>query len=187
MRDFPVLETSRLVLRQLAASDFDALLAIHSDAEHMKWCGTDLPVAANETKQLVEIFESWLTLPAHSGTRWALDLRGQQGIIGTCGLFAWNRPWKCCLIGFEISSTHARRGLMSEALAAITEWGFQTMALNRIGAQVYARNAAANALLAKFGFKREGVLREIGYWCGAHHDLEQYSLLKSEWNRASAV
>ncbi|RYG05520.1 MAG: N-acetyltransferase, partial [Burkholderiales bacterium] len=31
------------------------------------------------------------------------------------------------------------------------------------------------------GFQREGLLREVGYWAGQHHDLLQYALLRRDY------
>lgn len=41
MCDFPTLETDRLLLREIVASDAPDLFAIHGDAEAMRWFGTD--------------------------------------------------------------------------------------------------------------------------------------------------
>ncbi len=72
---------------------------------------------------------------------------------------------------------------MREALERAISWGFEHMELNRIEALVHEKNSGSLSLLQKLGFVFEGRLREVGYWGGQHHDLQQYSLLASEWRR----
>ena len=186
MADFPILQTPRLRLREIVDDDAPALLHIHGDAGHMKWFGND-PVADLEgAKQLVALFAGWRQMAA-PGTRWAIELRDAPGLIGTCGLFAWHKSWRKCALGYELAPEHTGRGLMREALAAIFDWGFDAMTLHRIEAQVHPLNAPSLRLLQGLGFRQEGLLREVGYWGGRHHDLIQHGLLRQEWEAVSSA
>jgi ribosomal-protein-alanine N-acetyltransferase len=184
MADFPELKTRNLLLREIADDDAADLLRIHGDAEHMKWFGSDPLKDIEGAKRLVQMFATWREEPA-SGIRWGIQLRNTPGLIGTCGLFRWNRNWRTCVTGYEISPLHQGRGYMTEALAAAISWGFREMQLNRIEAQVHPDNRASLSLLGRFGFVEEGRLREVGYWGGSHHDLMLYALLKREWSNDS--
>jgi RimJ/RimL family protein N-acetyltransferase len=62
-------------------------------------------------------------------------------------------------VGYWLGETFWGRGIMSEAVAAFTDWGFTTLDLVRIDAVVYARNPASARVLAKAGFEFEGRLR----------------------------
>ena len=87
---FPTLETDRLVLREVIGADAPALLAIHGNAELMQLFGNDpIPDLAG-AEALITTFASWRRLP-NPGTRWALGIKGTAGLVGTCGLFGWNR------------------------------------------------------------------------------------------------
>ncbi|MFC7433406.1 GNAT family N-acetyltransferase [Hydrogenophaga bisanensis] len=186
MGNFPELQTQNLVLREIADADAEDLLRIHGDAEHMKWFGSDPLTDIEAAITLVHTFAKWRQEPA-SGTRWGIQLKRAPGLIGTCGLFRWNPRWRTCVIGYEISRLHQGRGYMTEALAAVLGWGFAEMALNRVEAQVHPDNRPSLALLGKFGFVEEGLLREAGYWAGLHHDLMLHSLLKRDWGSGRAV
>jgi ribosomal-protein-alanine N-acetyltransferase len=70
---------------------------------------------------------------------------------------------------------------MHEALLACLSWGFENMQLNRVEAQVHPENAASLRSVERLGFKREGLLRQLGFWGGRFHDMYQYSLLRHEW------
>lgn len=186
MSDFPVLETQNLLLREIAETDAEDLLSIHGDAQHMKWFGSDPLTDIDGARRLIQTFATWREEPA-SGTRWGLQLRSLPGLIGTCGLFRWNRNWRMCVVGYEISPLHQGRGYMSEALAAVLAWGFREMGLNRVEANVHPDNRASLAVLSRLGFVEEGCIREGGYWAGSHHDLMLHSLLKREWRSGDAV
>ena len=68
---FPVIETRRLLLREIAPGDAADLFAIHGDPVLMRWFGCDpLPDLA-AARKLVDTFAGWRQL-ANPGTRWAL-------------------------------------------------------------------------------------------------------------------
>lgn len=186
MIDFSTLDTSRLTLRAVLASDAECLLQIHGDGEHMRWFGSDPVPDLDGANKLIAMFASWRKEPV-SGARWAIELKDQPGLIGTCGLFRWNRNWRSCIIGYEIAPAHQGRGYVKEALKAIITWGFREMQLNRIEAQVHPDNTASLAVLEALGFLQEGRQREAGYWAGRHHDLLQYALLNAQWAAANTV
>jgi ribosomal-protein-alanine N-acetyltransferase len=180
MIDFPTLETSRLTLREILESDAESLLQVHGDGEHMKWFGSDPIPDLDGARKLVATFAGWRKDPV-SGTRWAIELKDRPGLIGTCGLFRWNRNWRSCTLGYEISPAQQGRGYVKEALQTILPWGFEVMELHRIEAQVHPDNKPSLALLQALGFQQEGRLREAGYWSGRHHDLLHHALLKAQW------
>ena len=180
---FPSLSTARLQLREIVASDAPALLAIHSDREAMKWFGSDPLVDLEAAERLVAGFAG-LRQPPAAGVRWGIahanPARGSQ-LLGTCGLFRWNRGWRTCLTGYELARHAQGHGVMSEALRVAYAWAFEHMALERIEAQVHPHNAPSLALLERLGFAREGLLREAGFWLGQRRDLVQLGLLKREF------
>jgi [ribosomal protein S5]-alanine N-acetyltransferase len=182
---FPTLETPRLLLREIVHDDAPALFAVHGDPESMKWFGVDpLPDEAAALK-LVDLFAGWRTM-ANPGTRWGIQLKDQGTLVGTCGLFAWNRSWRKCTLGYELNQNSRGHGYMQEALQACIPWGFDHMELNRIEAQVHPRNAASLRSLERLGFKQEGLLRQLGFWAGQYHDMYQYSLILSDWQPSEA-
>jgi len=180
MTAFPQLETDRLLLREIAAEDAPALFAIHSDQDAMRWFGSDPLSTMAQATTLIEAFASWRRLP-NPGVRWGIERKADRQLLGSCGLFKWNRSWKSCVVGYELAAFAQRQGFMLEALSTALAWGFEQMELNRIEAQVHPANEASIRLLAKLGFVHEGCLREAGFWSGRHHDLQQFSLLRRDY------
>lgn len=180
MTDFPHLETERVLLREMVAADAPALLAIHGDQDAMRWYGAEPLMTMEQAVALIGAFAAWRQLP-NPGVRWGIERKADQHLIGSCGLFKWNRSWRSCVIGYELATTAQGQGFMIEALSEALAWGFEHMDLNRIEAQVHANNALSIRLLAKLGFVREGCMREAGFWHGQHHDLQQFSLLRRDY------
>lgn len=183
MSDFPALETQRLLLRELVAGDAPALFAIHGDAPSMRWYGVDPMVDVRQAQKLIETFAGWRKMP-NPGVRWGIERKSDAMLIGSCGLFKWNRGWQTCTVGYELARSARGAGLMSEALSAALAWGFEQMMLNRIEAQIHPDNAASLKLAHGLGFVQEGRAREAGYWQGERHDLLQFSLLRKDWTLA---
>jgi len=184
MSNFPTLETRRLRLREIVEADAPTLFAIHGDAEHMRFFGSDpLPDLAAAV-HLVGVFAGWRTQP-NPGTRWALQPKDGDTLVGTCGLFGWNRNWRRCSLGYELAPASQGRGYMHEALAAVIAWGFEHMALHRLEALVHPQNTASLKLAARLGFVQEGLLREVCRFRGQQHDMHQLSLLQREFTPAS--
>lgn len=179
MSDFPTLTTPRLLLREIVPTDAPALFAIHSDDEAMRWFGTDPMLAVQDAEKLIENFAAGRKL-ANPGTRWGITDCASGQLLGTCGLFKWNRNWRSCAVGYELAQSAWSQGLMQEALVCVLDWGFEHMALNRVEAQVAPQNTASIKRLQALGFVREGLLRQAGFWMGEYRDLFQYALLRGE-------
>lgn len=176
---FPDLHTARLRLRQIVPSDAPALFAIHSDFEWMRWYGVDPITDQAQAAELADLFAGWFA--AGTGFRWALERQSDRRLIGTCGLFRWNKSWRNCVIGYEIMRGCHGQGYMREALAAVLDYGFHTMDLHRVQAETHPDNRSSIGLATRLGFRFEGVHREQAFWGGRFHDLNCYSLLEREW------
>jgi ribosomal-protein-alanine N-acetyltransferase len=178
---FPTLDTSRLLLREIVLSDAPSYLAIFGDAEHMHWFGAE-PASDLAAAQAAISTASGAHRLASPHVRWGIEAKdGRGGLIGSCGLFAWNKKWKKGSLGFALGRDFQGKGYMYEALAAVLSWGFDGMGLNRIDAQVHPRNERSRRLLSRLSFVEEGRLRQLAYWDEQYHDMLQYSLLRLEW------
>lgn len=182
---FPSIQTERLLLREIVERDAEQIFAMHGDPDLMRWFGTDPLNDLAAAQGLIKRFASW-RLDENPGARWGIQTREQDHLLGTCGLFKWDRNWRKCMIGYELSAHAQKQGFMRETLAAVMTWGFAQMALNRIEAMVHPDNLDSLKLLRQLGFVDEGRLRQVGYWGGQYHDMLQLSLLRGEWPATDA-
>lgn len=174
---FPILETERLILREITKDDAQGIFACFSNENVTRYYGQDTLVNIEQAEQFVEFFSK--NYAEKRGVRWGIERKGTKGIIGTVGFNAWSPKHKRAEIGYEINPEQWRKGYTSEALLKIISYGFESMGLTRIGAVVFIDNAASNSLLSKMGFQKEGILRQNMYQNGKAHDTYVYSLLKT--------
>jgi ribosomal-protein-alanine N-acetyltransferase len=102
----------------------------------------------------------WLTaaLSGRPETMFAIALDGRAcGSIG----FALHSDVErvSAEIGYWLGEPYWGRGIVSEALAAVTRYAVQTHGLTRVDAAPYAWNAASCRVLEKAGYTREARLR----------------------------
>jgi len=179
LNEFPRLETENLVLRQIQLSDAEAVLKVFSDASVTKYHDLDAATRLEQAQFLInrraELFKSGQRI------RWGIARKIDDVIVGSCGYSSWVKNSFRAEVGYELARIHWRKGIMTEALRAIVNFGFKEMGLNRIEAMVMLENIASTRLLEKLGFEEEGILREYGYWKGSFHDLKLFSILKKSW------
>jgi RimJ/RimL family protein N-acetyltransferase len=73
------------------------------------------------------------------------------------------------------------RGYMSEAIGAVLRLAFRDLGLNRVYAYRMVRNPASGRVLARHGFRAEGILRERVRKWGVFEDVVLHALLRTDW------
>ncbi|MBE0696431.1 MAG: GNAT family N-acetyltransferase [Anaerolineaceae bacterium] len=182
---FHQLETSRLILRRMRRADNAALFGILSDDKVTRYYDDE---SFTDTGQAVHQIEAWEQGFANQRCiRWGIVRKGEHEIIGTCGFYGFHTRHKRASIGYELARAAWRQGFMTEALAAIMDYGFHEIGLNRIDAVVIPANTASIKLLEKLGFSNEGILKEYENWGKKGFvDLSMLSMLKKTWNLKSS-
>lgn len=117
-----VLETKRLVLREMNKDDYEALYAVLADSDIMQ----HYPYTFDE-KRVKEWIERNMNRYKENGFGlWAVCLKDTGEMIGDCGLTLQNIEGGILPeIGYHIRSDCQRRGYASEAAMAVRNWAFQ--------------------------------------------------------------
>ena len=176
---FPVLETRRLILRELNPADAEELFNIFSDNKLTEFYDLDTFTSLAQAEKLIERHSD--RFANKSGLRWGIVRKESNSVIGTCGLNL-HRHSVSGEIGYELARQYWRRGIMTEALRSVIDFGFEMQGLNRIQALVIIGNTASENLLLKLGFQEEGLLRDYGFFKGEFHDLTCFSILRKDWH-----
>jgi [ribosomal protein S5]-alanine N-acetyltransferase len=178
---FPILETERLRLRRVVAADAGAWLAVWNDPDVMRYLvefdegRTDIDEVNGIIAWCDDIFAK------QTGMRWAITLKPDDTLIGTCGFHLYSARDRWAEIGYELGRAYWRQGIMREALGAVLAFGFGPMNLHRVEANVTVGNEASAGILRRLGFTLEGTWREKEYARGRFHDLWQFGLLEQEY------
>ena len=175
---FPVLETPRLVLRELEPADAAAAFEFYSDPDVVRYYDsplTELEQARQEIAHHRRRFEGGEAI------RWGVVVKGEGRVAGTCGYFARDTACRHATLSYVLARHHWNKGLMTEALRAVVHFGFERYGLHRIEAQVAVPNLASRRVLQKLGFREEGQLRERFFVDGRFHDETMLSLLERDF------
>jgi [ribosomal protein S5]-alanine N-acetyltransferase len=176
---FPIIETERLILRQLTFDDTDFIFQHFSDPNVSQYLMDELPLTDRAGAE--EIIRFYLEPEGKTYNRWGMVHKTDHRLIGTIGFHKWSKTNLRAEIGYDLSPAWWGKGYMSEALGAVLRNGFERMGLNRIEALVYTGNARSNHLLERFGFNQEGLLREYYGLNGTFNDHYLYALLRKDW------
>ena len=175
---FPDLETKRLWLRQATQGDTEAVFAVFSDSKVTRFHDLDTFTHLDEA---IGVIERWVrSFENGHRIRWGIVRKQDNYLIGSCG-FRWDKEVNAAVVGYELASQFWRQGIMSEALHAILQYGFERRGMQFVIAEIMLGNVASRRLLEKLSFQSQGVLKERGFWKGEHHDLEQFMLMKNEF------
>jgi len=177
---FPVLETERMILRELLPEDGPGIFGIRGDYEVTKYNGGMNYTRLDQAEALIASIRD--AYRDKRSVRWGMTLKGgDDAVIGMCGYNYWVRADFRGSIGYDLARAYWGRGLMPEALRAILTFGFEHMALNRVEADASINNRQSMRVLEKVGFLREGHQREQFYENGEFGDLVLFSLLKRDF------
>lgn len=175
------IETDRVCVRPVLASDLPSLLAVNSDEEVVKFLG-------HAPWQAMADAEAWFERVSKlqasgSALEFAIAAKETGSVIGRCALFDFEEVNAHARLGYVLGRAHWGEGYMREALTALINCAFSEMDLRRLEASVEAQNTASAGLLRRLGFTKEGVLRERWVTKGETMDAEVYGLLRHEWSR----
>jgi len=173
---FPELQTPRLLLREFRPDDVEAIFALYSDPRFTRYMMTPI-TSLEEAQELLDEYRE--IYQSGKGIVWAITLRNDPTVIGTCGFETISEYDHRGELGYDLSPAHWGTGLMSEALTAVLEISFTRLGLHRIQAYILDINLRSIKLLQKFGFSTEGVLKHYRWFKGAFTDWVLMSLVKS--------
>jgi ribosomal-protein-alanine N-acetyltransferase len=183
-RKFPEIRTERLVLRQPTMRDARWYFEFFSKPENV-WGGgqpgpKDMEAARAELrKYMVDLYRKRL------GFRWIITMKGDGRPIGSLGYYKWSpSAGYQAEMGYDLAKEHWGKGIMTEAMNAVIDFGFERMKLNRIEAYVMPRNRRSAKMVRNLGFRREGLLRERLFdEFGNYADDILFSMLRSDWEK----
>lgn len=164
-----------MTLRPLRPSDGDALHAVWSDAEAMRfwdWPPTKTPAVTRRVvaRQCDEAKHG-------HGLYWAMVVDGRRGAIGACDLSEIDTHHRRAEIGFLVAREFWGQGYAVEAMRAVVAYATNALKLERLSARTHSGNERSVRLLERLGFKHEGTLRAFVWREGTRRDCELYGLL----------
>lgn len=171
-----VLRGDAIVLRLVREGDLGALYELMSNLETR---GDYFPLGLTSEPRLDAGFAKNGFWDEEEGMLLMVDDDDQ--IVGEIEYF----PVTHYLQGYEISyqlfgTDHAGKGYTTEAVNLLVRYLFGRKRVNRMQLNIHPGNIASKRVAEKCGFTFEGLMRGCWFHQGEYHDLEIWSLLRSE-------
>ena len=178
------LRTERLVLRRPVAGDAEALWRYYSDPDVAAYLLTpplDRRGAEAEIRRRVARHDGEGRGPVLT---LVVELDGEM--VGDLFLMLKGPSYCEGEVGWVLDPRVAGRGIATEAARALIDLAFDHYALQRVTAQLDARNHRSAGLCERLGMRRESHKRR-DYWSkGEWTDSFEYAVLDDEWPHAPA-
>ncbi|WP_298903441.1 GNAT family N-acetyltransferase [uncultured Psychroserpens sp.] len=164
-----LIETERLLLREITLDDKEALFKLHSNPEVQKYTGE--PVVKSIEAMTKAIEKRIINYKKYGFGRWATILKNGNQFVGWSGL-AYLPEFDEIDLGYRFLPEYWGLGIATEASHAILNYGFDRLKLKKIIAIAEKENKASIRVMEKVGMKFDKFAPyepesedAIWYWC----------------------
>lgn len=156
-----VLETPRLLLRPMLATDLDDLLAIFTDPRVMAAFDC-APFSREQMRRWLQ--RNLEHQERHGYGLFAVLLKGEGLLVGDCGLeVAEEGEPPTVELGYDFRSDYWHRGLATEAATAVRDWAFTSLALPCLVSFIRVGNLPSQRVAERLGMSRKREFSRYGY------------------------
>lgn len=178
----PTITTRRLVLRPFTLEDASTVQHLAGAYEvAAKTLNIPHPYPTGAAEEWIASHAPTWEAKTHLTLATTLRTEEQafQAIIGAVGLSLYLEHRRAEL-GYWLGLSYWNQGYTTEAAGALVNFGFDTLALNRIEAGHYPGNPASGRVMQKLGMQQEGILRKHTLRFDKFEDRVVYGLLASD-------
>jgi ribosomal-protein-alanine N-acetyltransferase len=155
------IETERLILNAVNESHTEDILKIRSNPRINQFVKRVSP------KSNYDALEFILSIKKRTQSKeiifFGISYKGQSNLIGTICLWKFSEDRKTAEVGYELLPEYHRKGIMSEALKAVLDDGFNNLHLQEILAFTSRFNENSKGLLSKHNFVLEEGRTDEGF------------------------
>ncbi|MBB1139762.1 GNAT family N-acetyltransferase [Myroides sp. WP-1] len=146
-----ILETSRLVLRELHPSDASSFFELNANPNVIRYTGNTAFTDVEEARIFLENYSDYRE---KGYGRWAVVLKDTGQFIGWCGL-KFDADTQQTDIGFRFFEEEWGKGYATESAQACLQVGFNQFQLSHIIGRAMKANIASICVLEKLGLTYE--------------------------------
>ncbi|MFL5752266.1 MAG: GNAT family N-acetyltransferase [Bacteroidia bacterium] len=147
---FPLLRSERLYLRELTIDDAHEIYELRSLPAMNKYIDRPLAVSIEEAHTFIRKIEK--VIRTNESIYWAISLKNEPKLIGTICLWNFSEDHSVAELGYELHPDQQGKGIMTEALKKVLEYGFGVLQLKIIEAYTHWENMASIQLLERADF-----------------------------------
>ncbi|WP_432407681.1 GNAT family N-acetyltransferase [Wukongibacter sp. M2B1] len=175
-----IVETNRLILRELIETDIEAVHEYASDPVNSKYVPWG-PNTLEETEDFVRLYIKYQNQRDRVDFELAVIEKCSGKLIGICGLHISDKENNGGWIGYCINKPYWGKGYGTEIAENLLKLGFRKFELHRIYATCHPSNVASERILQKIGMKKEGYMRKDVRFKGGWRDSLLYAILEDEY------
>ena len=170
-----VIETKRLLLRDMTENDYDALYKVLADSDIMQ----HYPYTFDKARVRGWISKNIERYRIFGFGLWAVCLKETGEMIGDCGLTMQliNGQIKP-EIGYHIRKDQQRRGYAKEAAAAVRDWTFNNTPFRIIYSYMKYTNIPSSSTAVSWGCRLVDEFRD-----DVNEITKVFAISKEEWSR----
>ena len=179
MREYPSLNTDRLLLRQFWPHEAGVVKSLAGAYEVSQGC---LYIPHPYETGIAETWIAFHELWHNEGTQtvFAITRREDGWIIGSIAL-VYDRDHARAELGYWIGAPFWSCGYATEAAELVLVYAFEHQVMNKVTARFFRRNPASGRVLEKIGMHREGILKKHMMKDGIYEDIVVCGVLCDEW------
>ena len=176
-----VIENSRVRLRPLELTDFEALKAVAFDAELWNYTLTRADDAVSLAGYLRQAVEA---RAQHERYPFAIIDRASGELAGSTSYYNVVAPDQRLSIGYTwVGTKFQRSGLNRACKHLLLSHAFETLDCERVELETDARNHKSRTAMARMGATEEGTLRHHRVTQGGlRRDTVIFSIIRPEWS-----
>ncbi|MCT4666037.1 MAG: GNAT family N-acetyltransferase [Flavobacteriales bacterium] len=167
-----IIESKRLILRELDISDSEDFYNLNSDPEVLKYTGDRAFSSVSEAESFLRNYNDY---KKNGFGRWAVISKGSNDFIGWCGLKL--NEEKLIDLGFRFFKNQWGKGYATESARASLEYGFNNLKINEVIGRASIDNKASIVVLEKLKMK---------FWkndsCEGIENSVYYRINKTQYN-----
>ena len=172
---FQNLESERLLLRQITPDDVNEIFALRSNPETMKYIPRPLATTKDDAMGHIKMIQDKIV--SNEGINWAITEKGNPKMIGIIGHYRIRWEHFRSEIGYMLLPEHQGKGIITEAIQLLVDYGFNEMNMHSLEAIIDPKNTASARVLEKNNFVKEAHFKENEFYDGKFLDAVVYSLL----------
>ncbi|MHA2176576.1 MAG: GNAT family N-acetyltransferase [Candidatus Hodarchaeales archaeon] len=173
-------EGEKIRLRGLELTDVPELMKYWNSREVKKFLMQSAPHSFQEEEEWVR--NTWENRKKGSSYVFGIILKENDLYIGNVEIIISNTISRRGTLGVVIFNTNYwDKGLGTEAINLVLEFGFSSLNLHSIELEVFENNLRAQKSYEKCGFKQYGKRRQSIFFEGKFIDMLLFDMLKNEW------
>jgi ribosomal-protein-alanine N-acetyltransferase len=177
-KTFPELRSERLFFRKIVASDAKNLFSIRTNDDVMRFMDVSRFKSISDAEKMIGSIEE--SYQNEGGINWGIVEKDSNIFVGYFGFFRLIPEHCRAEIGYALNAKYWGKGYMNETINRMVRFGFKTMKLHSIEANINPRNERSKKVLEKIGFKKEAYFRENYLFNDRFLDSVIYSLLEKD-------